>query len=168
MKSKVLGILCITALLFAPLVIAGQDRWFTKMFADQSGNMGRATSGVSLIGLIDQYVDRTVGQFSLEPGTWTMVAGQASGTALASTGSSSDSAVSIQYRYGLSNRPRTLTQWELLGTSGTTLIGNWLISGTSHPVPFYPEDGARYIGIFACATGISQFQVPTRTWVVYQ
>jgi len=175
-KERVLVVLACVALLIAPLVWAGQNQWFyTQMDSgalnsDGSGaTMAQVGTGVSLIGVIDNYASRSEGLYSLQPGAWKMGYNEAFNTTnTQSTGSSNDSAVTIEYRYGLSNRNLTKTQWENKGESGTTLIAVWTISGTSDPVEFYPE-AARYVGIFAApGGGPTQFCVPTDTWVVWQ
>ena len=174
MKHKIWALLAMAALLSAPLVMAGQNEWFWKVFEDQvlsSGNrahMARTGTGVTLIGVIDNYQNRSERVYSLQPGAWYMIAGDAAGNAAESTGSTSDSAVTIEYRYGISNKIITRDQWEAKGEGGTTLIAVWTISGISDPVEFDPEP-ARFVGIFAAPPGgPTQFCVPQKTWLAWQ
>jgi hypothetical protein len=134
----------------------------------QSGStMAGTSTGVSLIGTIDlSKMKPANGVFSIEPGTWKFAAGQASGTGEQTTGSSADSAVTVTYCYGISNKELTTAEWET--RSGITEIESWTISGNSNePKEFFPEF-AVYIGIFARCSGISKFLVPEDTVIAVQ
>lgn len=168
-------------LLLCPLVAwAGAYNFNTITMSTNSGQTmgGRADTGVSLVGVIDNMKFNSVGYYSVQLGTLTFgrgadtwVSGVSDNADPGGTGIAADTGASIYIVYGLSNTELTTAQWEDKGKSGTTAITYHTVgSGSSdEPVPFSATARAecqsvRFVGIFV-RSSVSQFLVPEVTTV---
>ena len=132
-----------------------------------SGATMQHGGGVSLVGVIPVVTHDIEGYFSYQLGTITFPDDGGSDAASGvtngdpnGTGTTDMSGTSIYVAYGVSNKPLTTTEWQALGTSGTTEIDTHTIgSGSSNqPHRFFPE-ASGHIGVFVYS-GSSRFLVP--------
>jgi len=165
-KGFLFSAICLMLIGFWSLALAGpvehqygKDETLQVFYLDYQTGVTTSIgpdSGVSLVGVINLEGKVVKGRFSIQATTINLAA-----DTVTPNGTGEASGVSGTFRYGISGRDLTVTQWQALGTSGTTKIATITTSSgdsTWGLHRFKPEFTAR-LGIFFVSEATS-FKVP--------
>ena len=157
--KKIIVLMGLFLLILVSPLYASEMSVYTALMDTNSGvSMGGTGSGISLIGTVDIAKLRPSNRtYSIQLDTVELATG--------GTGLTGDAGKTVGLCYGISNTDLTATQWEVKGTTGTTVISLQAIgSGSSiEPHNFTPEF-SNYLAIFSYS-GSAQFYVPKAYFV---